>query len=852
MRFLVVGAFLALSPLVARAGNNTYCVGGFGQWTKPCNAPQVRSQHRAWHFHTHLTDGKSCYECYDEEDDSCDTDFLKKNAWKGWKKADQFQCNRLPPAPDNVYELVNRGLPQVDPNAEAAKKQAEMEKILEEARREAERLKQEQLRKEEAQRQAEAERKRLEDLEAQRRGEEERRRQEEAARIRAEADAAKRAELERLAEGERRRQEAELERLRKEREAAAEAERLARDEAARKGAEALAKAEEEARRRAEEEAERKRRASENAPIPLQLKTEIVRMSPGPFAAGDTVSVVARIAAQGGSRPAGGGDLVITKADGTKETVRGKAEADGTVSFSFVLPPGGNASIAVTGTSPRLQHREKPDGPIASATQTLTVSPCRLRTKLTSPQANMPSTPGPTKVRGEVVDAQGKPVNAAALGGAKLVFTVDAASGAKQKADATFGADGLVEAMVELPKPTGDDKLSFALVAEGRAGDICPGPLVETTLSELGVAIDLSLLPKKCYVDRPCPIDVTLRLPDDPATRPAAEQYANAPNLVATVKLGGTPFQMRAGAAGSYKVDAVPGVPGELETEVTFDVDGRLVVAKGIVPVRWPLHLAGPTELDLGTVGAGTSWQDTCKPLDLAASTGVEEQDLKVEAIVPEGCQATLVGNFGGLRGKYSDGITLEMDASRQIPVCIETSACASGETQSVKLVVSAVNPDFADQKFEIPVKYVIQGRGWLACNMWWIAALAGVLLLGALGYGFIVPLDFSNDDLLRVAAKEAALPRAVARRLREMPGGKKGWYRNATFGLRNDGSATDDVKTALVVFRAGRSEILLSARGTLSRMNPRTHKMEPVSDPQSHSLSKNAVYEVGGLYFKVS
>src|SRR5690606_21011870 len=112
---------------------------------------------------------------------------------------------------------------------------------------------------------------------------------------------------------------------------------------------------------------------------------------------------------------------------------------------------------------------------------LTVSPCRLRTRITSPQANAPTTPGPTKVTGELVDAQGRPASAASLGGAKLVFTAELSSGAKLQADGAMPADGRVEASLDLPKASGPDKVAFALVAEGGAGDVCPGPIVETSL-----------------------------------------------------------------------------------------------------------------------------------------------------------------------------------------------------------------------------------------------------------------------------------------------------------------------------------------------------------------------------------
>ena len=127
------------------------------------------------------------------------------------------------------------------------------------------------------------------------------------------------------------------------------------------------------------------------------------------------------------------------------------------------------------------------------------------------------------------------------------------------------------------------------------------------------------------------------------------------------------------------------------------------------------------------------------------------------------------------------------------------------------------------------------------------------MLLLLIVLGFIRPYQFGIDDSIKIATKKDGLQRAVARRLRDLPGGRAGFYRSAATGLREDGSATDRLRTAQLSLHAYKGEILLRCHGSLQRMNPQTRKLDPVEVPSDgYALSRNTVYQVGTLFFQVS
>ncbi|MCK6525011.1 hypothetical protein L6R49_26705, partial [Myxococcota bacterium] len=91
------------SPVSAR--DKTYCVGGYDgvppRHSAACNTRSVRSMHKLWHAHMFVTNGRECMECYDEQDSSCEWDFLQNNP--GWRHSDPFTCRNLGSLKDGQY-----------------------------------------------------------------------------------------------------------------------------------------------------------------------------------------------------------------------------------------------------------------------------------------------------------------------------------------------------------------------------------------------------------------------------------------------------------------------------------------------------------------------------------------------------------------------------------------------------------------------------------------------------------------------------------------------------------------------------------------------------------------------------
>ncbi len=85
---IVGSALVLLCPRHAWAGD-TYCVGGRGV----CNTSWVQRQHGAWHFHCYVTDGSKCYECYDEEDNTCESTFLSQHP--SWRSINRLECRAI-------------------------------------------------------------------------------------------------------------------------------------------------------------------------------------------------------------------------------------------------------------------------------------------------------------------------------------------------------------------------------------------------------------------------------------------------------------------------------------------------------------------------------------------------------------------------------------------------------------------------------------------------------------------------------------------------------------------------------------------------------------------------------------
>lgn len=608
------------------------------------------------------------------------------------------------------------------------------------------------------------------------------------------------------------------------------------------------------------------------PPPVNVQASIVRVSSGPHGAGDSVQVVAQVATSGGrTRAAQGGEIIARGPDGKERArVPVKALSSGQVSASIKIPDSavGNLQLEFVPRGISLQPDETL-GSVNSPQFALKISPCRLRGHIVSPSSGEVVLPQTLiQLTGELREKSGARATPAMLtSGTKLTFVAERADGRIQKHDGTVEPDGKVSGGLWLTPTNADlEEITLRLIGEGGVdGDLCPAAALTVRLSKRGVGLDI-IDPKEdgsCYIGKPCRIVARFRLPTGGTAQKEAEAWLRTPGLSLLAKRNGDPVTVLQptnlpSGERAYAGSFTPKHAIQTEIEVVARAGGQEVSDRVRINIRDPIVLTLPAELDLGRIPVGSSWRINCKPLDFSGSRGVEEQEFLMHLELPPGCKSTLgisdaFGRFLPLGADKDTERKLVLGLDRSVRICLEPPRCAGEKLPPAILRVTATSPDFPAEQATVRITWHVPGRGFLLCNLWWLASIGGALVLLLIVLGFIRPYNFGADDSVKIATKKEGLQRAVARRLRDLPGGRAGFYRSAATGLREDGSATDRLRTAQLSLHAYRGEILLRSPSGLSRLNPQTRKLDPVEIPkEGYALSRNVVYQVGALYFQIS
>lgn len=613
------------------------------------------------------------------------------------------------------------------------------------------------------------------------------------------------------------------------------------------------------------------------PPPVNLNAEIARLSTGPYGAGDIVRVTAQVTTSGGTlRAAQAGEIVVRGPDGRERTrVSVRPQSNGQVTALVKLPENlsGNLQLEFVPRGIALQVDETM-GTVSGKQFSLHLSPCRLRGHILAPTRGEVVVPQSLiPLSGALQDKSGQKVSAATLSPlTKAVFVAERSDGRVQKHNGTVEADGKLSGTMWLTPTTADsEEILLHLIGEGGPdGELCGAPSTVVKLTKLGVGLDI-LEPKPdgiCYTGKPCKVVAQFKLPTSGDARKNAEAWLNTPGLSLVAKMNGDPLMVLRpitlpNGQHAYADTFLPKHPLSMEIEVVVKAAGQEVSDRQRVTIREPIALKLASELDLGRVPVGSSWRLNCGKLDFSGSSGVEEQEFQLHLDLPAGCKSQL--GISDAHGRFlplgSSGVTvgdsadrrMVLGADRELKICLEPPRCAGEQLAPAMLKIKATSPEFASEQAVVAIKWQVRGRGFLLCNLWWLSVLGGGFLLLLIVLGFVRPYQFGIDDSVKIATKKDGLQRAVARRLRDLPGGRAGFYRSAATGLREDGSATDRLGTAQVSFHAYKSEIILRCHGSLQRMNPQTRKLDPLEVPaDGYSLSRNTVYQVGTLFFQVS
>jgi hypothetical protein len=326
-------------------------------------------------------------------------------------------------------------------------------------------------------------------------------------------------------------------------------------------------------------------------------------------------------------------------------------------------------------------------------------------------------------------------------------------------------------------------------------------------------------------------------------------------VVATVE--GVDLPLKHEGGGRFTAQWTPTKPSEdgqpVPVRVTFRNNWMEQTARQGVVVEGFLELAlvpRPASLDLGMWRGERGGTRRCARVDLSRSTNADR--------IPLTCAPGGKGEGGALTCAPVAGSEADLGGGRkgqplQYEVCFEAEGCC-GDLSPTGLgaTFAAMHPHYAAAAVTVPVAAKVAATGWLRC--WWpyLAMLGTMLLFGWVTAGFVRPYDFDPAACVYVAGSEAGLRRASALVLRELPGGRRGFYRNARLCLTASGDVTRSPRAAAVAVEAGPggSTRFLTAGG-LERKAPRSGKWEPVPPEDLRAgFATNVLYRVGNLYLK--
>lgn len=184
--------------------------------------------------------------------------------------------------------------------------------------------------------------------------------------------------------------------------------------------------------------------------------------------------------------------------------------------------------------------------------------------------------------------------------------------------------------------------------------------------------------------------------------------------------------------------------------------------------------------------------------------------------------------------------------------CLVAPGCCAEPPKGATLMVRGVDPHYHPTAAKVTMTYQVAPTPFLTC--WWpyIAAAIGTVMFVIIVIGFVRPRDFDKEDVIRLAKTEQALTRAGGRRLRDLPGGKRGFYRNARVAFDGAGNAVRATTGVSMILRAAKGDPQVTITGGLEEKDPRTRKFQPVDSSKGPIyLRRGIVYKSGEFMFRL-
>ncbi len=261
----------------------------------------------------------------------------------------------------------------------------------------------------------------------------------------------------------------------------------------------------------------------------------------------------------------------------------------------------------------------------------------------------------------------------------------------------------------------------------------------------------------------------------------------------------------------------------------------------------------PNPVDLGVWKASRSQVKRCAELSLVGSTNADRVALTCASQAPTRDVGVSCEPVAGSEAKLPSG---EKGQPMRWQVCVVSTRCCgpvrSSPPDGVSVTLSGKDPRYASSAVRVPVLFRVEGMSWLAC--WWplLAALGAALFVLWVIVGLVRPHSFEPSVSIRVAGSEPGLRRTSALVLRELPGGVRGFYRNARIALNATGDFVKAPRLAVLVVEAGPAgtTVFRKAAG-LERKNRRTGGWEPVPPEEfSQGFVPGSIYRLGSLVLK--
>lgn len=270
---------------------------------------------------------------------------------------------------------------------------------------------------------------------------------------------------------------------------------------------------------------------------------------------------------------------------------------------------------------------------------------------------------------------------------------------------------------------------------------------------------------------------------------------------------------------------------QLTANTTLTVEGWL-----------PLQLkATPNPLPFGTWTGERVSSRRCVTLSLAGSQNAERVALEaIGSDLPSGIELVA-----------ASPLVLKDNATE---LCLQVTGCCSDllPGATTRILLRGQHPHYHPEALALMLDFSVGKTPFLTC--WWrvIAAILGALFLMFVLVGFLSPHDFDAVEVIRLAKTESALQRTTGRRLSDLPGGKRGFYRHARIAFDSNGNNPQRLKDAAIIVRATASEPLIIVRNTVEHKDPRTHKWAALKVPiEPSALRRGVVYRSGDIYFRL-